>query len=471
MARDTQDLGRIVDDCMKIEDLKAPQTRHHETLRAVRDHATWLHSTLQTALSCNCDVPHHTQLRLEERKDTQNPSFRVTFSMPDTASIDTSLIWHETDLKVLGNTTTSSPARDRATGIDDVHARPASAAQDLSIAVHDSASGNMHQSHSHLRIPAPNLKKSGRKRVSWALIPGIQAANIGVTSANSANETPSDEESRKDLSRIDEVKPIDSLCAIFRSAVDRPLGSCLGRLESEKTHFEVVTHTKGKHLDLGPWNLHDLLRLNRPAPWETKLASWNGPKSAGQGVHLTKKARLELAVILASTILQLHTTPWLKSDWNGKCIRFRHDSLDHPYISMSFPNSKERGVEEASEKLLGLVQNRGVYGLGVFLLELSIGKPLADYQSTEQGDLLHEFLNARQLLDGLKDEESPDYYRAARACIFCNFGSELVDMDLSNDSFRRAIYEQVVLPLEQALAPYRGRQWRQGAEAFLAIPH
>ncbi|KAL8725717.1 MAG: hypothetical protein Q9181_006305 [Wetmoreana brouardii] len=164
-----------------------------------------------------------------------------------------------------------------------------------------------------------------------------------------------------------------------------------------------------------------------------------------------------LAVILASTTLQLHTTPWLESDWSGNCIRFHGGSLDHPYVSKAFPAPGGATAGTACEQFCGPIRNRSIFGLGVLLLELATGKPLETYKNSQRTVPFEDFMIASQLVQSLADEEGPGYVDAAQACIFCNFGSKAKALDLDNDSFRQAVYEDVILPLERDLEYFCGR--------------
>ncbi len=70
---------------------------------------------------------------------------------------------------------------------------------------------------------------------------------------------------------------------------------------------------------------------------EADRASENVPKLNDTNVR-------ELAVVLASSLLQLHSTPWLSEDWDKSRIHFlqperysvRGVTLREPYISRSF---------------------------------------------------------------------------------------------------------------------------------------
>lgn len=68
-----------------------------------------------------------------------------------------------------------------------------------------------------------------------------------------------------------------------------------------------------------------------------------GPTSP---ITFTRRQRLQIALILASSHVQLHPSPWLKSKWSKKDILFLYDpqdlskvSTEQPYISRSLVSS------------------------------------------------------------------------------------------------------------------------------------
>lgn len=156
--------------------------------------------------------------------------------------------------------------------------------------------------------------------------------------------------------------------------------------------------------------------------------------------------------MLASTALQLHTTPWLDSKWTAKCIQFANGSLQHPFVSRAYPGGI--AATEVLESRGSPVRNRSIFGLGILLLELAVGRSIDCFKNSEQPLPSEDFLIASQLLDELKDNEGPGYLNPAQACIFCNFGSKAKILDLSNDSFCQAVYEDVIVPLENNLKLY-----------------
>ncbi|KAL8702926.1 MAG: hypothetical protein Q9201_003906 [Fulgogasparrea decipioides] len=412
MARDNQSLRNLTNDSLQFEISKSrPRNKLKQSSKEIRDQAAHLHNALQSCLSCSCSATHHAYLRLEQRDWTQPPCFRVTFPV-STASQESLSIWHEADIRVSG----------------EVKARKDSHAEALDRSMFQNS----------LCVPLQTLRTKEKKKVSWAaVVPGVQAASMRFT--DPGNETS-----------VNEARS-DSLCSVLCCSRDGPPRPCLGgpSLGHDRSHYEVSTLSKNHHSGTQSLNLHEILDRNQCPPMTSAIGS--------SCTRLTRRARLQLAVILASTILQLHTTPWLESNWSGNHIQFYGGSLDHPYVSKAFAEPGRATAGEVCEQFCGPIRNRSLFGLGVLLLELAEKKPLDTYKNREQPVPFEDFIIASQRLQNLADEEGPGYVEAAQACIFCNFGSKAKELDLDNDSFRQAVYEDVILPLERELEYFCGR--------------
>lgn len=95
-----------------------------------------------------------------------------------------------------------------------------------------------------------------------------------------------------------------------------------------------------------------------------------------------------------------------------------------------------------------------LFSLGVALLELSYGKPLASFKSSEdlddQGneDVLTEYSIVKRLTETIHKRELPRYTRAVRNCIHPT-PSDTCSFSLDDDMFRSIFYQDVVLPLQE----------------------
>lgn len=114
------------------------------------------------------------------------------------------------------------------------------------------------------------------------------------------------------------------------------------------------------------------------------------------------------------------------------------------------------------------VRNKYLYTLGIFLIELCFGKPIEDLQEPQDQipggivDFLPEFRAARRLIYSVYDEAGKRYGDAVRRCIYCDFDQR--EYSLDDKEFCQAVYEGVVVPLEENVKVI------DGPEALLASP-
>ncbi|KAL9588232.1 MAG: hypothetical protein Q9203_002947 [Teloschistes exilis] len=369
----------------------------------------------------------------QRRSRTQSPSFRITFPTP---SGEPWVTWHEAEIKVLERAVPAPQGRSNNIDTCATYSGGKPMSQDKPVA---SPMGPTVQK--NISLSLERLKTKERKRVTFsAVLPGIQMSSMQIS--ESGINTSSTEMTQETLPGS-ENNVILSVCSTFLSSEDMSSRTCLGRLETEQHHYEVITLGQKKQQGTNDYlTLHEIIERN----YGVSIMPRNQMPNIGDSTRLTRKARLELAVMLASTALQLHTTPWLDSNWTAKCIQFANGSLQHPFVSRAYP----AGIiaTEVPESRGSPVRNRSIFGLGILLLELAVGRSIDCFKNSEQPLPSEDFFIASQLLDELKDNEGPGYLDAAQACIFCNFGSKAKILDLGNDSFRQAVYEDVIVPLE-----------------------
>lgn len=133
---------------------------------------------------------------------------------------------------------------------------------------------------------------------------------------------------------------------------------------------------------------------------------------------LSRGGRLRIAVILASSILQLHGTPWLKSHWTCKDVYLLERNISgngqgHVYPYLPWKLCKD----DSSSPVSNIDQKQParceiLFALGQVLVELCFGKPLTELCAPED-DLHNEetlrTTTAQRLLDEV-DREMGDSY-------------------------------------------------------------
>ncbi|KAJ8118057.1 hypothetical protein OPT61_g882 [Boeremia exigua] len=178
-----------------------------------------------------------------------------------------------------------------------------------------------------------------------------------------------------------------------------------------------------------------------------------------RGHEFSKRDRVRLSVILASSILQLYETPWLDDNWGIDNIYFveRPGSTvyDQPFVSRELDASLLCSKTEMPKHLERMIRNRPLFALGVTLIELWYGKPLSELHSSEDGrqdpmdphtSFITRFNTACRLADGIADDAGARYSDAVTRCIRCDFG--LRAHGLEDVQLQKAVFQGVVAQLK-----------------------
>ena len=172
--------------------------------------------------------------------------------------------------------------------------------------------------------------------------------------------------------------------------------------------------------------------------------------------QLDRRGRWVLAVNVASSVLQMCHTPWLRDDWS-KCDLL----VDAPGLGSSINRvylSKNLGSQIAPEAfrrdlLLGVVRNEVLFTLGLVLVELCLGQTLEDIRVSEEPSSAPSFLTywklARERLINVYNEGGAVYKDVVRRCIFCDFDTDQATLD--DENFRQRAWNGVVTPLKEGL--------------------
>jgi hypothetical protein len=205
-----------------------------------------------------------------------------------------------------------------------------------------------------------------------------------------------------------------------------------------------------------------------PAPVTLEDLLDRRPIVNGRPTKLSKKERYNLALTLASSVLYLNSTPWLKNEWATKDILFHQastpsDSIDieHPYVA---PISTET-VDQVSVKPKAFRppnKNSALLALAIALLELYFGMTVEKYQQIEYGSCDPTIYQNPVLLFGMalqwaeeaQEDLSAAFLSAVRHCLHC-FGEPVYT--LKDTAFLHAAAEGIVLPLQEELYQFLGK--------------
>ncbi|KFY74189.1 hypothetical protein V499_05775 [Pseudogymnoascus sp. VKM F-103] len=189
------------------------------------------------------------------------------------------------------------------------------------------------------------------------------------------------------------------------------------------------------------------------------------------GHTLSRKDRMSLALILASSFVQLEATQWIQESWGKEDIVFdrapdapKDGSVDlsKPYILHSIEkrtaDNKTRPVEKS--------RNYSLLSLGILLLELSTGQSFEQHLSRIKGkstasldppeesiERLMKLLEVKKWLLAVQDDLSSGFHGAIWHCVKSYFDEE---SGKTEDVYRQGVLDQVVLPLQEDLQSFLG---------------
>jgi hypothetical protein len=124
--------------------------------------------------------------------------------------------------------------------------------------------------------------------------------------------------------------------------------------------------------------------------------------------QFSAEKRAYLATILASSLLQLQHTHWLKNNWTRKDILFKNKDgnvlFDQPYLSRSFISSNtvsdntQANTPPTSSEILNFNLKSSLECLGIVLVELCFGVPIETHKKKvrlrpmdSSAESVHEF--------------------------------------------------------------------------------
>lgn len=149
----------------------------------------------------------------------------------------------------------------------------------------------------------------------------------------------------------------------------------------------TITHSKKSCTNLGclsdasnKYRIHLVNEVSAVAI-VSKPVSLGHVLSKSSETKLTRRERYLLALMVASSHLQLHESPWLGSQWRKQDILFpcstdQKISSEKPYIARSF-QSDDATMNGQSPRPAA---DHGLTTLGILLLELCFGVALEDHK-------------------------------------------------------------------------------------------
>jgi hypothetical protein len=172
---------------------------------------------------------------------------------------------------------------------------------------------------------------------------------------------------------------------------------------------------------------------------------------------LLGRDKYELAVILATSILQLHSTPWMdNSNWKEdvRFVRAKGKNSPFAYIQRRFNEQVQNSISARRDSSSSPIRNETIFALGITLIELSLGRTLRYFQTEDdlgpdgEPNFLTDLSIAQRLvMEQVQEKEGARYANTVNRCINCIFDG--LDASLEDEQFRQAFYQSAVVPLKE----------------------
>jgi hypothetical protein len=146
----------------------------------------------------------------------------------------------------------------------------------------------------------------------------------------------------------------------------------------------------------------------------------------GHKPRLKRAQRFQIALKVASSHLQLHSTPWARKQWESVDVRF--------------PQTSATRAPRLSDRSFGC--------LGIMLLELLFDAPIEEHELWQQlgaqntADPMFRLLVAKKWIDDVEGEAGSEFFAAVDWCL------NKSPMTLDGDQWRKDLACEVVLPLQ-----------------------
>ena len=230
--------------------------------------------------------------------------------------------------------------------------------------------------------------------------------------------------------------------------------------------YLVDEHSQDLKHELFPlkWNVQA-----KPVPLRTRL---EGKRASSPSSGLARGDRLRIALILASSVIQLGETPWLPTFWTSEDIILFEDEADPsttsgsdescPHLSWSFSSSNTNlhdGFDLPEREERRHVRSRSILALGLTLVELCLGMKLSDMcepEDVDESSIGTKLSTAGRMLTIIEENEGRDYCRLVAKCLHCNF--DVQKYTLKDNEIQVAMFREVVEPLHRMYDIFIGRR-------------
>lgn len=448
MEKNNSILAGLTAQNLELEPIRRRRRSAFSRLKYVQQHLVDLYDAMRLCWICGCSTQHHALLRLDSRLNesaTRDDEivykgtfaqdelcFGVVFSTDHTKT--TRWSWQETYIRPIhrGTEEVDGSKPEPETKISGTAEQKPNAKEQKRSKLRSLFSRRV-QGHKEGIEPVP---VTARKGVRFADKPN--GPPVTCTTVFTPNAVPV----------IDLSPMIHDLCGALQAYqmadTSTSNDTCIGYLKCQKQDALAVHATR--HITLTTaQHRQDMASLRQLVPRSNSFPV----------LLLSRAERFFLAMTVASAVLQLHDTPWLRERWTLDDILIHvndaHDLRRQVYVSKSFPEPFDFQLTRKDEDYPG-VRNTTLFALGIVLIELCLGQTLESMRNEHDPldnmgrvNIVTEWATAKRMMSKVVAEAGNRYGDAVRRCIYCEFDSR--DTNLNNERFREAVYQGVIAPL------------------------
>ncbi|RWA11650.1 hypothetical protein EKO27_g3446 [Xylaria grammica] len=205
-----------------------------------------------------------------------------------------------------------------------------------------------------------------------------------------------------------------------------------------------------------------------------------------QGHRPSLAQKHHIAATAASSVLFMHNTLWMPATLTIKDLFLvsRQGNVDFNEVYLAkkslhdLEGSKTAQSHGPSREAAGIST---LFYLGIFLVEIMLWKSVYEFWNDEGVDLngippedIFDYTTAKgfarieSMLKQIEWISSPEFKGAVEHCIKCDINASRLSLD--DDTFRRAVYNEIVLPLQDADQFAGGKMTVGGDSLKLGLP-
>jgi hypothetical protein len=303
----------------------------------------------------------------------------------------------------------------------------------------------------------PLVKTKAKKSVSFRFSQSTTSTSSSTSTSTSTTTLTNVVQTSTELHTLIPNLTVGVASSVVFSSVGVALDLC-GKLHQAQK--QTTTDTFGTLVDQLPqstrrYSVHPATSTEDSRSWSV-VSLRDILEQKSRFPPLSYRDRLRLAVVISSSVLQLHGTPWLPNILTSRHVYFiqknNSPSLSpamywHPVLLRHLPDGEDQPVVDQAG--ITAERNPTLLSLGCVLIEVILGRSLDSRRSAGAGvDLMSDYIAAQGLMDEVRMKSS-NYERAVARCIdgkLHRHGCGLEDRDLCQD-----VYSGVVALLERDL--------------------